>query len=81
MNSLRKNDVETQVEKKLWKVLGSPVIDVTVKKDSLLVKFVLKFFGIIVGWCSGQRERLGYGVHVRPWVAIKTLSITGQKFS
>ena len=51
MNSLRKNDVEAQVEKKLW--LGSPVIDVTVKKDSLLVKFVLKFFGIIVGWCSG----------------------------
>ena len=53
LNSLRKNDVEAQVEKKLWKVLGSPVIDVTVKKDSLLVKFVLKFFGIIVGWCSG----------------------------
>ena len=40
-------------KKKLWKVLGSPVIDVTVKKDSLLVKYVLTFFGIMVGWCSG----------------------------
>ena len=29
----------------LWKGLGSPVIDVSVKKDSLLV-YVLKFFGI-----------------------------------
>ena len=30
---------------KLWKGLGSPVIDVTVMKDSLLV-YVLNFFGI-----------------------------------
>ena len=52
LNNLRKNDVEAQVEKKSWKVLRSPVIDVTVKKDSLLVKCVLKFFGIMVGWCG-----------------------------
>ena len=59
MNNLRKNDVDAQVEKKLWKVLGSTVIDETVKKDSLLVKYVLKFFGIMVGWCGSivVRER------------------------
>ena len=33
---------------KLWKGLGSPVIDVSVKRDSLLV-YVLKFFGILAG--------------------------------
>ena len=52
LNSLRKSDVEAQVEKKLWKVLGSPVIDLTGKKDSLLVKYVLKCFGIMVGRCG-----------------------------
>ena len=59
LNNLRKNDVDAQVEKKLWKVLGSPVIDETVKKDSLLVKYVLKFFEIMVGWCGSivVRER------------------------
>ena len=45
-------------------MLGSPVIDVTVKKDSLLV-YLLKILGILVGWCgnifnvSGMGERLG----------------------
>ena len=33
---------------KLWKGLGSPVIDVSVKRDSLLV-YRLKFFGILAG--------------------------------
>ena len=44
MNSLRKNDVKAQVEftLKLWKGLQSPVIDVTVTKDSLLL-YVLNF--------------------------------------
>ena len=47
MNSLRKNPIEVQVEfskhQKLWKGQGSPVIDVSGKKDSLLV-YVLNFF-------------------------------------
>ena len=44
---------------KLWKGLGSPVINVTlVKKDSLLV-YVLKFFGFLAGRCPG---RCGYVV-------------------
>ena len=43
---------------KLWKGLGSPVIDVTVKKDSLLV-YVLIFFSILAGRCGSVvvRER------------------------
>ena len=35
----------------LRKGLGSPVIDVNVKKDSLLVD-ILKFFGILAGRCG-----------------------------
>ena len=45
----------------LRKGLGSPVIDVTVKKDSLLV-YLLKILGILAGRCgnvSGMGERLG----------------------
>ena len=37
LHSLRNNNLEAQVVftfKKLWKELGSPVIDVTVKKDT-----------------------------------------------
>ena len=60
LNSPRKNDVEAQLEFtwKLRKGLGSPVIDVTVKKDSLLV-YVLEFFGILAGTRGGVlvRER------------------------
>ena len=43
---------------KLWKVLGSPVVHVSVKKNSLLVN-VLKFFGILAGWYGSAvvRER------------------------
>ena len=43
---------------KLWKGLGSPVIDVSVKRDSLLV-YRLKFFGILAGRCGSVvlRER------------------------
>ena len=37
--------------KNLWKGLGSPAIDVSVKKYNLLV-YVLKFFGISVGRCG-----------------------------
>ena len=50
MNSVRKEDVEAQVEfsLKVTERLGSFVIDVTVKKDSLLV-YVAKFFGIVAG--------------------------------
>ena len=71
---------------KLWKGLGSPVIDVSVKKDILLVFF----FGILVGRCGGTGERLGLErswseVRIRLSVAIfflifitETLSITGQ---
>ena len=48
------------LSKKLWKGLGSPVIDVTVTKDSLLV-YELNFFGIIIlaGQCGSVvvRER------------------------
>ena len=47
MNNLRKNDVDSQVKFTLKNMkrakLRSPVIDVTVKKDSLLV-YVLNFF-------------------------------------
>ena len=42
-------------------MLGSPVIDVTVKKDSLLV-YLLKILGFLAGSCgnvSGMGERLG----------------------
>ena len=53
MNSLRKNVVETQVEFtfKLWKGPVSPVIAVSVKKNSSLV-YVLKLFGILAGLCG-----------------------------
>ena len=48
MNSLRKNEVEAQIEFALtvMESEGSAVIDVPVKKDSLLV-YVLKFFVIL----------------------------------
>ena len=78
MNSLRKNEVEAQVEStlKIMERAGSPVIDVAVKKNSLLV-YVL-FWGNFAGsvWlCSGKGERLGYEtsgfeVQVRPLVEI-----------
>ena len=69
----------------------SPVIDVTVKKDSLLV-YVLKFFGISVGRCGnvvvresdqdtiglGSRSRFDSGLR-SSFSSIETLSITGQK--
>ena len=40
---------------------GSPVIDVNVKKDSLLVD-ILKFFGILAGRCGSVvlRERFDF---------------------
>ena len=41
---------------KLWKGLGSPVIDVSDKKNSLLV-YVLKFFGILAGGCGSAVVR------------------------
>ena len=79
MNSLRKNEVEAKVEStlKLWKGVGSPVINAAVKKNSLLV-YVLIFFRNFAGslWqCSGKRKRFGYEksgfeVQVRPLVAI-----------
>ena len=45
----------------LRKGLGSPVIDVNVKKDSLLVD-LLKFFGILAGRCDSVvvRERFDF---------------------
>ena len=48
------------LHEKLWKGLGSPVIDVSVKRDSLRVD-VLKFFGILAARCGSVvvRER-GY---------------------
>ena len=61
LNSLRKNEVEAQTEF-TWKLMeraGAPVIDVTVKKDSLLV-YVLNFcrnFGGSVWQCGGKGER------------------------
>ena len=50
--------VEFSKRQKLWKGLGSPVIDESGTKDSLLV-CVLKFFGIMAGRCSSVvvRER------------------------
>ena len=49
------------LREKLWKGLGPPVIDVTVKKDSLLV-YVLNFFGILAGRCGSvvvrERDRI-----------------------
>ena len=52
-------------------MLGSPVIDVSLK-DSLLV-YVLKFFGISAGRCGSivvwERDSIPK-VRVRPWVAI-----------
>jgi len=50
LNSLRKNDVEAQVEF-TSKGPGSPVIDLSVKKDSVLV-YVLNFFGILADRCG-----------------------------
>ena len=45
----------------LRKGLGSPVIDVKVKKDSLLAD-LLKFFGILAGRCGSVvvRERFDF---------------------
>ena len=52
--------------------VGAPVIDVTVKKDSLLV-YVLNFFGILADRCGSvvvrERDRIRK-VRVRPWVVI-----------
>ena len=42
---------------KLWKGLGSPVIDETVKKDTLLVYVLINFFGILADRCSSQRAK------------------------
>ena len=43
---------EVKVEFTLsWKRIGSLVIDVSIKRDSLLV-YVLKFFGILAGRCG-----------------------------
>ena len=60
MNSPRKNDTESQVEftLKVMKRARVSCIDVTVKKDSLLV-YVLKFFRIVAGRCGSVvvRER------------------------
>ena len=92
MSSLRNNDVEAEVEftLKLWKGLGAPVIDVAVKKDSLLV-CVLKYFGILVSRCGSVvvRERdkdtkdqglIDPGLRFS-FFLIETLKITGPKFS
>ena len=69
---------------KLRKGLGPHVIDVTVKKDCLLV-YALKFFGILAGRCgSGKEERLGQERSgIDPWLRfsfflMETISITGQ---
>ena len=60
LNSLRKNEVEVQVEftLKIMERVGSPDIDVTVKTDSLLV-YVFHFFGILADRCGSVvvRER------------------------
>ena len=46
--------------KKLWKELGSPVIDVTVKKRHFSLVYALKCFGILAGYCgsvgAGERD-------------------------
>ena len=60
LNTVRKNDVDAQVEfsSKFTKRAMVTCYDVTVKKDSLLV-YVLKFFEILVGWYGNVvvRER------------------------
>ena len=74
-------------------MLGSPVVYVSVKKDSLLV-YVLKFFGILAGRCGSavvrERDRdtkapgwrSGFDPALRFSFFLKeTLSITGQKCS
>lgn len=50
LNSLRRNDVEGQVEftSKVIERIGSPVLNVSVKKGNFLV-YVLKFSGILAG--------------------------------
>ena len=57
----------------LRKGLGSPVIDVNVKKDSLLVD-LLKCFGILAGRCGSVvvRQRFSF-------FSIETLSINRSK--
>ena len=42
---------KSNLRSKLWKGLGPPVIEVTVKKDSLVV-YVLTIFGILAGRCG-----------------------------
>ena len=84
-NSLRKNDVEAQVEITLnWKELGSPVIDVSFTTNSLLVicTQIFRNSGRSVWKYSGKGETIIRKVQVRTCFAItETLSITGQKFS
>ena len=79
---------------KLWKVLGSPVVHGSVKKNSLLVN-VLKFFGILAGWygsavvrerdrdtkAPGSRSGFDPAALRFSFFFEETLSITGQKFS
>ena len=58
LNSLR-NHVEAQVEFTLKFMEGArfTAIDVSVKRDSLLV-YALKFFGILTGRCGSVVDRI-----------------------
>ena len=76
------------LREKFWKGLGSPVIDASVKKDSLLV-YVNNVFGILAGRCGSvvvrKREQWdtkgpGSTLGLRSsFVLIETLSINRLK--
>ena len=78
------------LHQKLWKGLGSPVINISVKKYSLL-GYVFKFFGVLAGQCDsvvvrGRNKELkvpGSRSEFDPrlLLLIEALSTTGQKFS
>ena len=81
------------LHQKLWKRLGSPVINISVKKYSLLV-YVFKLFGVLAGQCDsvvvrgrdkeikvpGSRSEFDPGL-LFSFLLTEALSITGQKFS
>ena len=92
LNSLRRNDVEGQVEftSKVIERIGSPVINVSVKKGNFLVMY-LNFpefwrVGVVLGSVSGKGAIRLRNVWVRSWVAVfflfnrKTLNSRSKLF-
>ena len=80
------------LHQKLWKGLGSPVINISVKRDSLLV-YVFKFFELLARRCDSvvvrgrdKENNINKSSGFDPgllfsFLSTEALSITNQKFS